>query len=255
MPLSDADIHGEICIEVPQYQLLIFLLSTVKCRYCTLEIAIDWSDLGERQFENMKRGVHEPPPTYSISAGRCPQCDGEHIRLSHYVFAGESVGALKEVEDEILFPRRPAAENIEKVPSPYADDYEEATAIKDISPKGATLLARRISESVLENEHEIDDYRLYDQIGKFIKRDDIPAPLRQTADAVRELGNIGAHEQRDDAGERVGVEPDEADFVLSVVKQLFEHTFIRPAKHHEKVSELNRKLERIGRDPIQEPDD
>lgn len=231
----------------------------MKCRYCGTDIAVDWSVESKGYTGNSN---HEPEEEsaggYKMKSSNCPKCDGLIIKIEFGLYA--SPGSENHVhnthESEILYPIHATPEVDDRIDEPYSSEFANAINIKSISPKASAMLSRRVMEAVLEKEYDIDDGFLSSKISEFISYNDIPYRLRKSVDIVREVGNVGAHTQEDaETGELVDVDPGEADVVLDVLRQLLEYTFVRDERREEQIRSINDKLDRIGRDPLMQPED
>ncbi len=124
----------------------------------------------------------------------------------------------------------------------------EATLILPDSPKASAALSRRCLQSLIRNEAQIENQRLSDQIQGLLDSARLPSWLSENVDAIRNVGNLGAHETKDlHTGEIVDVEPEEAEWLLEVLEGLFDFYFVQPAVQSRKREALNEKLERAGK--------
>ena len=109
------------------------------------------------------------------------------------------------------------------------EDYEEACLIQDRSPKASATLARRCLQGMIRDFWEIKGERtLYHEIDAI--KDKVPAAQWRAIDAVRQIGNIGAHMERD-VNLIVDVEPEEAGELLQLIELLIEKWYI--SRHDE----------------------
>jgi len=112
------------------------------------------------------------------------------------------------------------------IPKAVLDDYREGCLIKHLSPKASATLARRCIQGILRDFWKVDPGRLIDEIDQIRGKAD---PLTWDAiDAVRKVGNIGAH-MEEDINVIVDVEPREAELLISLIETLFRDWYI--AKH------------------------
>lgn len=122
----------------------------------------------------------------------------------------------------------------EYVPKPIILDYEEACAILDKSPKASATLARRCLQGMIRDFFGIKKGRLLDEINAI---EDKVNPLTwQSIDAVRKIGNIGAHMEKD-INLIIDVDPEEANILLQLIEQLIEDWYIT---RHEREKRLNK---------------
>jgi hypothetical protein len=120
------------------------------------------------------------------------------------------------------------------VPAAVRTDYEEACAIQDLSPKAAATLARRAVQGVVRGYWGINKYSLKDELDALEKLvgQTVDPQTWKSLDAVRELGNIGAHPERD-ISLIVDVESGEAELLIKVVETLIDDTYIARKKRED----------------------
>lgn len=118
------------------------------------------------------------------------------------------------------------------VPAPLVKDYEEACAIVGASPKAAATLARRCLQGMIRNFCEISCKTLHGEITELRKQVEDGTAPRQVSeesiaaiDAVREVGNIGAHFEAD-INLIVDVDPEEATALIGLIELLFEEWYV-----------------------------
>jgi hypothetical protein len=129
------------------------------------------------------------------------------------------------------------------VPKKYADDFHEAVLVIPVSSTASAVLSRRILQNILRDEFKIQARDLYQEIGAFIAQPNIPPQLTDAVDAIRKIGNLAAHPLKNkNTGEVVPVEPDEAEWLIEVLKQLFEFKFTEPLIRQERQDKLDAKL-------------
>lgn len=122
-----------------------------------------------------------------------------------------------------FFPRSAAKIYADYVPAPVREDYEEASLITTLSPKASATLARRALQGIIRDFWKVKAGRLIDEI-KAIK--DKCDPLTWEAiEAVRKVGNIGAHMEAD-IDLIVNVDPDEAKLLLELIETLLDDWYV-----------------------------
>jgi hypothetical protein len=132
-----------------------------------------------------------------------------------------------------LVPASAAKTFPDYVPAPIREDYTQASLIQEISPKASATLARRCLQGMIRDFYGIKKARLKDEIEAIQDRVD---PLTwQAIDAVRSVGNIGAHMEKD-INVIVEVEPGEAAMLVGLVERLIQDWYV---VHHEKEEHLN----------------
>lgn len=122
-----------------------------------------------------------------------------------------------------LRPASSAKPQPECIPKPLRDDYEEACLVKDLSPKSAATLARRCLQGMIRDFHGIKGGTLNAEINELNGK--IEPEVWDAIDAVRKVGNIGAHMEKD-ISNIVDVDPKEAQLLISLVEQLFADWYV-----------------------------
>ncbi len=137
---------------------------------------------------------------------------------------------------ELLFPEPDELHHA--VPEEIADIYEEASRIMVLAPNAYAVQIRRALEGVCEHRGALGG-SLHDRLRQLATQGDIPPGLAEMTDALRIVGNIGAHYSRAKV-----TQPDASairDFFLAVV----EYVYVGPNK----VKEFRDRLEEIKRAP------
>ena len=120
-----------------------------------------------------------------------------------------------------------------------------------ISAKASAALSRRILQTVLK-EQGYDNDNLATQIDDVLAEEDarkaLPSALHSTVDAIRGFGNFSAHPITDKTSlQIIDVEPEEAEWCLSIIEELFDHYYVKPALAEQKKKDLDAKLEAAGK--------
>ncbi len=130
-----------------------------------------------------------------------------------------------------LMPSSHAKPQPDCVPEPLRIDYQEACAIRDLSPKASATIIRRCLQGMIRDFCGIKKGRLIDEIKELRKRmeaGDAPRGVHHdTVDAidhVRGIGNIGAHMEKD-INTIIEVDPDEAQRLIELTELLFEEWY------------------------------
>jgi hypothetical protein len=78
----------------------------------------------------------------------------------------------------------------------------------------------------------------------------IPESLRLTVDSIRNFGNFSAHPVTDlTTLQIIDVEPEEAEWCLETVEEMFRHFYTRPAQAKARKAALDAKLAAAGKPP------
>lgn len=123
----------------------------------------------------------------------------------------------------------------EYIPKPILDDYYEACKIQNLSPKAAATLARRCLQGMIRDFWGIRKNRLIDEIHELENKVE---PLTWKAiDAVRKVGNIGAHMEKD-VNIVIDVEPDEAKLLIGLIENLIDDWYITRYRREERYNKI-----------------
>ncbi len=113
------------------------------------------------------------------------------------------------------------------VPSQILEDYKEACLIRDLSPKASATLSRRCLQGILRDYWGVKPGRLIQEIAAIQDRVD---PITWNAiDAVRKIGNIGAHMEKD-IDVIIEVDPGEAGLLTELVETLLVEWYVARAQ-------------------------
>jgi len=135
-----------------------------------------------------------------------------------------------------------------EVPPEFANDYNEACLVLADSPKASAALSRRCLQNLLREKAKTTKKDLFDQIQEVIDSKKLPSYLSEDLDAVRNIGNFGAHPIKSKkTGEIIEVEPGEAEWNLNILEQLFDFYFVQPEISRKKRESLNKKLKDVGK--------
>jgi hypothetical protein len=134
-----------------------------------------------------------------------------------------------------------------EVPADIAKDYHEACAIAALSPKASAALSRRCLQSLLR-DRGFTHKDLAPAINAAIESNLFPTAVAENLDAIRNIGNFAAHPLKDtNTGEILPVEPEEAEWNLDVLEELFDAAYVQPARALERRQALNAKLTAAGK--------
>lgn len=169
-------------------------------------------------------------PHLMVEIFRCPNddCNKESIYakgINNYI-DNASIDICPQCDYEI-FP--------DYVPAAIRSDYEEACAILKRSPKAAATLARRCLQGMIHDFWDIRGKNLNAEITQL--KDLISASQWKAIDAVRSIGNIGAHMEHD-VNKIIDVDPDEAGKLIRLIEHLIEKWYIDRHDEEELYAEL-----------------
>lgn len=131
-----------------------------------------------------------------------------------------------------LLPESSAKPQPDYIPAVIIEDYTEASRIANLSPKAAATLARRCMQGMIRDFHGISKATLYDEIDAL--KGVIPDKQWLAMDALRQVGNIGAHMKKD-VNVIVSIESDEVAKLLAFIEYLFEQWYVKRHDDDEKL--------------------
>lgn len=215
----------------------------MRCPHCTVNFHDNW----ERGA--LSRGGYYTSWIYRTAD--CPACSQVTIEIA---YDGAEGGAD---EDPGWLQVHPSGSNRgpvpPEVPKPIAQDYVEGCLVLPLSPKASAALARRCLQNILR-AHGYKDRDLAKEIDLILNEPDprkgIPESLRNTIDGIRNFGNFSAHPITDlTTLQIIDVEPQEAEWCLEIVEEMFQHFYVRPAQAAARKAALDAKLKSAGKPP------
>lgn len=206
----------------------------MKCPHCLENFFEKW--------ENLSSPPDDVDGSWLFQWAKCPACKRNIMRL------GNTDGSKPMIFDMVR-PRAPARSPLPPdVPDAFADDYREACMVLADSPKASAALSRRCLQNLLRAKAGVKPSDLSKEIEEAMKSAGLPSQLSELLDAVRHIGNFGAHPIKSNStGEIVDVEPLEAEWSLDVLEGLFDFFFVQPAVLRRKKDALNQKLQDAGK--------
>lgn len=121
------------------------------------------------------------------------------------------------------------------IPAPILQDYGEACLIRDLSPKASATLSRRCLQGIIRDFWGISKPRLIDEINELQGK--VDGTTWGAIDAVRGIGNIGAHMEKD-INIIIDVDPEEAGLLLRLIEVLLEEWYIRRHERNEHMQKV-----------------
>lgn len=105
------------------------------------------------------------------------------------------------------------------IPKPILNDYEEACTIRNLSPKASATLSRRCLQGILRDFWKVKPDNLNKEISQIEEK--VEPLIFDAINAVRQLGNIGAHMEKD-IDLIIDVDPEEAQKLIELIELLLE---------------------------------
>ena len=237
---------------------MIYANRTSKCPHCNIHVRFEPVDANNGRTGTI-RGIYEISITtnkgigLNIATAGCPSC-GELIltvKDNAINWRPDNVGDL----NIPLWPDstyRPIPEEVTKESPSIAEDFRQAVAVLPKSKKASAALARRCLQSILREKGGTTSKNLADQIDEVINS--LPTEIGNNVDAIRQVGNFSAHPMKStNSGEIVDVAEGEAEWLLLILEDLFDHYYVAPAKALKRRTSLNQTLQDLGKSTLKQP--
>jgi len=123
------------------------------------------------------------------------------------------------------------------VPQAIKEDYGEACLIETKSPKASATLSRRALQGMIRDFWgvKVKSNRLVDEIDAI--EDKVDPSVWKAIDAVRKLGNIGAHMEAD-INVIVDVDPEEARHLIELIELLIEEWYVTRENRQQRIQKV-----------------
>lgn len=164
---------------------------------------------------------------FEINISKCPHCNEEFIDIKRCFFKDGSLNYNEDQQLNVQIRPKSIHKPIpEFVPQAIRNDYIEACAILNLSPKAAATLARRALEGMI-----LDYWKIPAKAKGSLKAEiaelqgKIPTNQWKAIDGLRNLGNIGAH-MENNVNTIVDIDPGEAEKLIKLIELLIEQWYI-----------------------------
>ena len=195
-----------------------------QCPYCSM-IMPECSNTSRQQFPsfeqpvgytNFSSGMKFDESCVSVNFYKCPNC-------LEYSISIQGKGSKVKKIDTMIKPNSTAKPYPDYIPQAIRNDYEEACAIVDLSPKASATLSRRCLQGMIHDFWNIKLKNLNQEITTL--KEFISADLWQVIDGLRELGNIGAHMEKD-INLIIDIDENEARYLIQFIELLMKEWYI-----------------------------
>lgn len=195
------------------------------CPHCQRHVTITNTISGENTvlYHENADGRHTLATAFIV----CPNPECKKYTLEAQLHestrapGGEKLG--KTVKHWRLVPPSNAKVFPNYIPQPLIDDYTEACLIKEHSPKASATLSRRCLQGIIRDFWGVKPGRLVDEIEAI--KDKTDHLTWEAIDAVRKVGNIGAHMEKD-INLIIDVDPNEAELLINLIETLFHDWYV-----------------------------
>lgn len=219
--------------------------ATGKCPHCNTSVRFELS----KSFSQQGFSYYSEEGSIRVYGVNCPACKKLIVCLLQNK---PRINDINPANCRMLYPLGSARPSVPlEIPEQIAQDYKEACLVEPLSKKASAALARRCLQNVLRdpNAGNVKHNDLSKEIDQVIPT--LPTALAESIDAVRNIGNFGAHPIKSQhSGEIVDVEPEEAEWILDTLEELFDHYYVKPQRIKQKRDALNEKLNKAGKPPL-----
>ena len=184
-------------------------------------------------------------PSYCLKKAFCPSCEKLIIELAVGKFNDGFTSFIEPVTaSEIIYPKFPSCSSLsEHIPEKYVELFTESEQVNNISPRASATLSRYLLQMLLHEELNIDKKNLEMEIQALETRANVPSTLIAMLQVMRRVANFGAHPKKSkNSAEIVEIEPGEAEIMLEVIRELFDHVFVKPAQQQEALQRIETKF-------------
>ena len=206
-------------------------MSGFKCPYCNSVFPLTGDTIQTREV------YFKPPDPWGVPDGsrtrisfyKCPNCNEYIVRAKGF---GKKVldinSQLRPLSFAIQFP--------DYIPEVIRQDYNEACAIVNLSPKASATLSRRCLQAMIRDFWNITETTLYKEIESLDAV--IPATQKKVLHSLRQIGNIGAHPEAD-VNTIIDIEPGDAEKLIKVIEFFIDKWYIDRYEQERLFDEIN----------------
>lgn len=195
------------------------LIESVHKRY---KANLDKFEEVKSNLDSTESDISKHEGTLQIDFMKCPAC-----RKLTITCCGYSKDLKEKHIEKYILPKSGATNFPDYIPQQIREDYEEAYAILNLSPKASATLSRRCLQGMIRDFWGVTKNRLVDEIDAI--SDKIRPEHLRAITGLRKIGNIGAHMEKD-VNQIIDIEPYEADKLLKLIELLMDDWYI---KRHE----------------------
>ncbi|MSR71497.1 MAG: DUF4145 domain-containing protein [Candidatus Taylorbacteria bacterium] len=207
------------------------------CPYCSHDTTIT----DPNKFSFWKKIYIEKSTLGEVGFGfyaiTCPNKDCKRLKLGAQLTGVNSVGerSTKVVQEWQLLPESDAKVLPDYIPEPIKEDYYQSCRIRDLSPKASATLARRCLQGMIRDFYNISKVTLFDEIRELENK--VDPDVWESIDAVRQVGNIGAHMKKD-INIIIDVQPEEAQLLIGLIEQLVDEWYVAREERKKRAEKL-----------------
>lgn len=208
------------------------------CPHCKSKTTINKDDFSKDE-SNLTISNADKEKSIDILWIVCPNPDCKKISLFislyEYKYKPHIWERGQKIRQWTLLPDSRGNVYPEYIPLAIRQDYEEACAILELSPKASATLSRRCLQGMIRDFWGVKKGRLVDEINAI--EDKVDPLTWKSIDATRKVGNIGAHMEKD-INLIIDVEPKEAKLLIQLIEMLLEEWYIHKYERELKLKSI-----------------
>lgn len=169
-----------------------------------------------------------------------PECKKFTLKANLYsaIYASGHYNSYKKnelLQEWDLMPQFSSMTLPDYIPAAVKEDYYEACLISKLSPKASATLSRRCLQGMIRDYWNVSKKTLHEEILGI--QDKIDPLALDAINAVRKIGNIGAHMEKD-INSIVEVDPSEAQLLIGLIEILMKEWYITRYEREQRMREL-----------------
>ena len=212
----------------------------MKCPHCPVTYHDAWNTVPLGTEDKLN-----PPGMWQAQWQTCPACQRITIVLERFVIWRDGA---KRNRSFLVYPKGGARPVPPEVALPYRQDFNEACAILNDSPKSSAAISRQCLQLLFKTESRTAANDLAGEIDELLDSKVLPSYLAESLDAIRKICDFTAHPIKStNPGTIVDASPGEAEWLVDVLEGLFDFYFVQPALLQKKRDVLNQRLKEVGR--------
>lgn len=203
-------------------------MASYQCPFCNADVPMMNGTCSISDARFRYENEFDDEYNFQIVFFRCPVCEKiSSVAIGKGIYTNEILMYLYPASRVKRFP--------EYVPAHILKDYREAAAIRLLSPNASAALLRRCLQGIIHDVWDIHEKNLNAEITRLRER--IPDEQWHAIDAVRKMGNIGAHMEQN-VDKIIDIETDDVDPMIQLIESLIEDWYIVQRKNKKTYEDL-----------------
>ena len=213
--------------------------TTTPCPYCGVELEVP-DALVRRATAELTNENAQGPCAFVVEVETCPNvnCRGVRMGVTMYPMREDNRGTMRmQLEPTRQWQLLPiGARGLpDYVPTQVRKEYEEASAVRVVSPNAAATLARRCLQLMIRDFWGITKGMLSAEFDAL--REKVEPETWNAIETVRATGQIGSHFEKG-ANLVLDADPNEADVLLTLIEYLIDEWYVARHKRQERLTVL-----------------